>query len=1209
MRRTICMLSIMLFAICSLQLWGQNVSSALQGTVVDSTNAVVVGASVQVVNQGTGLERTVDTNSKGTFRYSQLPPGVYQINVKASGFKSYSQKDITLVGSETRDLGNMKLDIGNATEQVEVSAEVTPVQVASSEKSTSIDPKEMQNQTVRGRDMVAFMDMIPGLVDTDSQAKAGGNADRNVSSTEALAGVTLNGADAWHINFTVDGVPVMDNTNQKMHYEPNVDSIQEMKVMSSSYQAEFGRNSGGTITIVTKGGSNQFHGSGWYAHKHEQFNANTWANKDFASESDFTARTRNRSNVAGWTLGGPLYIPGKFNTQKNKIFFFASQEYTRQLVPSSSSTNDATFPTDAQADGNFSATVDSSGTPVALYYNNNGTRTLIPGCETTRSTDGGTCNLSGYGASTQGKSLLKWFNSYYGANAKTFPSANQYLYNWESPAVSGSHPRRNDMIRVDANVTSNLSAYFRWIQDIDSQVKHSMQGTMDVYPTVNNNPGHGYVGNATWTINPSTVNELSVGYDFSEDDWNLASSSGDVTSSILGVTMPFTTTVSNVTPDILSDIFFTSSIDNGPTRGGGSCTATPCNSAKWRPFKWGINENQHYWTISDNLSKTIKSHNLKAGIYIEIENKIKPGTQYYNGEFAFGSDQAGNVLDTGDGYANAYLGHFTAFQQASQRTVSHIDYTNFEWYVQDNWRVNSRFTLDAGVRFHHYTPFHDDNKSTAVFMTSKFDFSAIPDFNTDGTLACNGTGTNCNIKSGYYDNGMVVAGANGNSVNTYSTRWLAVAPRLGFALDVFGNGKTAVRGGFGLFFNRESGQLYDAGGNMNMAGQAPVLQNAALGWGTFTALSSMTSPVSAVSLTNWVGKTPLSNALNASFSVQQNLGHSFVMELSYIGAWAQNQPGTNSYNINPVPLWSCYNCSTSGTTSSTNYNMLRPYLGYKDIYMQDFDLYNNYHSLQGTLQRRFSNGLMVGVAYTLSKQLSLAKVDTLLTAQQNKALNYGGGPASTNLMINYNYDLPKLSKKLGDQAAAKYVGIITDNWTVSGITHFSTGTSYNVGCSTTATGYDGTGTGSSGDESTACDLVSNPKSNRGKLQFNPDAFTMAATHTLGNAGQYYLVGPGISNWDLTLRRNIPLGGEGRRKIVLEAAAYNLFNHAQFTTVNYSITFACENGSIENNNSCSGSWSNSASTISTTGKPGTGVGAYTTDTQQARMLGFNARVSF
>ena len=1199
-------LTLLLCVLCTIPLWAQNVSSSLQGTVVDSTNAVVVGANVVLSNQGTGGQRTGVTNAKGMFRFSELSPGTYSITVKMKGFKGYNLEKIVLVSSETRDLGNTQLEVGSATEQVTVNADITPVQTASSEKASTIDPNEMEHQAVRGRDMVAYMDLIPGLVDSPSTG-AGAPAGRNVTSTQALAGITINGADLGHINYTVDGVPAIDSSTQYLHYEPNVDSIQEMKVLTSNYQAEFGRNSGGTITIITKGGGKEFHGSGWFDHKHEQFNANTYFNDQAnAVKANSAPKSLYRYNVAGWSLGGPAYIPKKFNTKKDKIFFFATQEYTRQLVPASGGTTYATMPTAAQLKGDFTDVVNPSvraadGNAVPIYYNNNGTRTILPGCDSQRLLRGETCQIPDALMDTRGRAVLNWINSTRGASNDFTPTSGDYLNaaNWVTSGTSGEHPRRNDMIRVDTNITPNLSAYFRWIRDTDSQVKHEMQSTWDVWPVKSPNPGHGYVGNANWVINPTMVNELTIGKDWTAWGWEAMdpkSAEASIANLPLSYSIPFNTKVNGL-QSVLPNIYFTNSISSGPGGppggGGGTCSVTPCNAPQFNAFLWDYYNTQNYWTVSDNLSKVIGNHSMKAGLYLEKQNKIQPGVQNYNGKYAFGANtQLNDIHDAGDGYANAYMGNFAAYQQASGRTVADVNFWNIEWYIQDNWRVNKHLTLDIGVRFYHPTPYVDNANTISYFNPDKWTSANAPVLNPDGTVSCAGQSAGCSAT-----NGMVVNG------HPYFTKWLTVAPRLGFALDLFGNGKTAIRGGFGVFPNRESGQLFNGSSGMVMSGQAPVISTASLSWNTLNNLSSLTSPVSPIAVTTWQGKTPISKAFNASFGVQQNIGYNMVFDVSYVGAWAQNQP--LAVNINPVPLWSCYNCG------SYDQNLLRSYVGYQDVDIEEFIGYNNYHSLQSTLQRRFSDGLMVGVAYTMSKQLSLGSQDQLLSPSVNRERNYGGGPVGHNVMINYSYDIPSLSKKLSSQPGKALVGAVMDHWALSGITHLASGSAYTVGCSINGQ-YDGTGTPS---ETTRCDQLSNPSSGRGKLAFNPAAYTIAAAHTLGNAPQNNLVGPGIENFDVTLRKSIPLGGE-RRKLKLEAQAFNVFNHPQFKGVSSSLTFSCGadgRGMTNSKDGCTATdgWVLSTTGLSTTGKPGSGVGAYSSQsgTQEARIIGFNARIEF
>jgi hypothetical protein len=1185
------------------------------------------------------------------FRFTELQPGTYKVNLKAKGFKSYAEKEIVLVGSETRDLGSIQLQVGSATEEVTVNAEITPVQLASSENSATIDTDTVKEQAIRGRDMVALMDFVPGLVDNLSSSSGGaGNATgREVTSSQALQGITINGADLGHINYTVDGVPALDTTLQYLHYEPNIDSIQELKVMTSDYQAEFGRNSGASITVITKGGGKQFHGSGWYSHRHEQFEANTWAN-------DYTdaAKSPDRSNVAGWSLGGPVYIPGKFNTAKNKLFFFASQEYTRQLVPNSNPPGYATFPSSDVVNGDFSnITLFQGGSwnPVPIYYPDASSpsgRSVIPGCEATRIPTADTCIITSY-MNPSGQKLLSWDNSTadlskYGVNPTP---TNQD--NWYSSGTSGSHPRRNDMIRIDVNPKSNVSGYFRWIRDTDTQVKHNMQSTQDVWPIFSTNPGHGYAGNVTWTISPTMVNELTIGKDWNEWGWNAMDPSSAASSLVdlpLSYTINFNTSV-NGYQSVMPNHTYGSS-GGGPGGGGpggggpggpppggggpgggggggGSCTTTPCNTPNFHPFLWDIADAQNIWTVTDNLSKTLGAHNVKVGIYVEKQNRAQAGVQQYNGSYGFGTSGTApnaNSLDAGDGFANAYMGHFASFSQSNGRTVGDVNYWNVEWYAQDNWRVNRRLTLDAGVRFYHLSPYTDNNKEEAYFDPDKYNPGSVPTFTTDDTLHCSATDltSNCSVFSvangaTVYDNGMVRVGTNGVPLNTYYTKWLTITPRLGFALDLFGNGKTAVRGGFGMFANRETGQTFIGSSGGTMAGQAPVLGSVSLGWNTFDSLSGAASPIGPSTLYNWEKKSGNTQALNGSFGVQQNLGHNLVLDLSYVGAWTQNSP--ISVNTNTVPLWSCFstpqgspdagqyhpnatfNCKSSGAqTVNQLYDTHRQYQGYEAIYMTDFVGRNNYQSLQATLQRRFSNGVMLGAAYTLSKQLSLGTIDPLLSPADNLQRNYGGGPAGSNLMINWAYSVPSLSKKLGDSAGLKVLGAVTDNWSLSGITHVASGGAIAVSCGfANGVNYDQTGTS---DEAARCDLVGNPHQKSGKLIFNPAAYTVAAAGTLGNApNNTNILGPGQQNWDAAVRKSFPLGGDSRRKLRIEATASNVFNHPQFTGVSSSLTFAqTPNG-----------WSDGATQFSSTGKPNTGVGAYSSSTYPPRILGFDARIEF
>ncbi len=251
-------------------LFAQTVSSSLEGVVVDPADAAVANAPVTLTSNDTNATRTANTDNTGTYRFQNIDPGTYTLTVKAPGFKAETQTGIVVSASETHNGGKMVLQLGSVSESVSVTAEVAQVQLESSEKSQTVDSAALDDLTLKGRDLFGYMKLVPGVIDT--------SASRDVTSPGAIGGITINGNTSAK-NFTVDGITDMDTgSNGTLHYEPNLDSIQELKVLTSNYQAEFGRNSGGTITGVTKNGTQEFHGTGAWNHRHEEFNADSWAN-------------------------------------------------------------------------------------------------------------------------------------------------------------------------------------------------------------------------------------------------------------------------------------------------------------------------------------------------------------------------------------------------------------------------------------------------------------------------------------------------------------------------------------------------------------------------------------------------------------------------------------------------------------------------------------------------------------------------------------------------------------------------------------------------------------------------------------------------------------------------------------------------------------------------------------------------------------------
>jgi len=350
LRRTA--LSICLVLVASACSFAQTVTGSLVGIVTDPAGSVIPDVKIQLTNQGTSATSTATADSSGIFRFPNLLPATYSISVQANGFKTRIVKDIIVGLSENRDLGRLALDIGNVTEEITVTAEVTPIQTSTAERSSVIEGNQLNSEAIRGREMMSYMRMLPGVVDT--------TVGRDATGGSVLGGLTFNGSTGI-TGFMVDGVSDIDSgcSNCFTHFEPNIDSIAEIKVLTSNYQAEFGRNAGGAVMVVTKSGTQQFHGSGWWTHRHEEFNAN-----DFFNNITGLPRSRYRYNIAGFSLGGPVFIPNHFNIGKTKLFFFVSQEYTRQLANFSNQYR--SMPTALERSGDFSKSVNGSNALIVV---------------------------------------------------------------------------------------------------------------------------------------------------------------------------------------------------------------------------------------------------------------------------------------------------------------------------------------------------------------------------------------------------------------------------------------------------------------------------------------------------------------------------------------------------------------------------------------------------------------------------------------------------------------------------------------------------------------------------------------------------------------------------------------------------------------------------------------------------------------------------
>jgi hypothetical protein len=1127
--------------------FGQTISSSIVGTVVDPANAIVPAAEVQLTDTRTGAIRTATTDSSGLFRFPNVLPTTYTLTIKASGFKTRIERGIELTSSETRDLGNVTLEIGSMTEQVSIMAEATPVQVASSERSQTVTGQQLNDITLKGRDLFGYLRSVPGVVDT---------ANRDVTSPNGFGNITINGNTSAK-NFTVDGITDVDTgSNGTIHYEPNIDAIEELKVLTSNYQAEFGRNSGGTITVVTKSGTQSFHGTAAWNHRHEGFNANLWSNNRNGRNALGVPNSQispYRFNVETYSIGGPVFIPKVFNTEKKKLFFFWSQEYTGQFV--SGGTQNKYTPSALERGGDFSQSLQNNGALIVINDPTTGApfpQNRIPSNRIDKT----------------GQAMLNYFPMPNFVGTGTLTNVVNYF-----EAASATHPRRNDVLRVDTYITPKINGYFRYINDHDDmialyqgvQFSRGTGGTLGdagIAPIDHPNPGHGYSGTMTWSISPTTINEATVGKSWNTWSWYTTDAYKSMDRALvnnpallfaLPTQNPPGVSPTNGYQNLMPQMSFGSPPNNSMTFTRNSTSA-------------GAYENFNtIWTIQDNLSKVIGKHTIKTGVYIEHNQKIQPSGGGYSGNYNFSPDTNNGVNNTGDGYANALLGYVDSYSQQTARAVFNVWYWNVEGYVQDNWRVNRRLTLDYGVRLYHQTPQIDTNNTFSDFVPSQYSNTAVPRLYIPGTSngkrvaidPANGTVAPVAYiglfvpNSGNPASGYRLLGAGGNPSEPYHQKPIAPAARFGFAYDLKGDGKTAIRGGFGMFYNRLDGnQVY------GMSGQPPYAFTPQVNYTTFQQIASSggTLVFGPVGTTNtWPVGTdvPWDRVHNASLEVQHSIGQNFVVTAGYVGNWGYNQNLT--VNINPIPIGTRAPFNKANA-DSTNSNRTLPDIFLRTVFpnvntinTHNFVGHTNYHAFQSTVMRRFSHGMSVNLAYAWSRSMGTTSFNPVVP--NNEAWNYGrtGADRRHNLGLSYTYEIPSLGKKLN----SKLLGVFVDRWTLSGIAGMQSGAPFNPGgpnVNGTAPDYTGTP-----DVTARVNVVGDPFANVPAGYFyNPAAFAVPALGTvpvLGNlgGGSGVMSLPRVVNVDATMTKFIPVFGE-RRGLRLQVQAYNVFNHPEYNSV-------------------------------------------------------------
>ena len=1105
------LLVILTIVVCGV---AQETGGTITGTVTDASGAVVPDAKVTITNTDTGIvARDIQTTKVGTYTAARLPIGHYSVTVTANGFQKTTVKNI-----EVNVADNIKTDVslkvGNAGDTVEVTADALEVQTQEASNGTLVSGTQIRELSLNNRNYEQFVAMVPGVSFGGSDQLYIGTT--NPSGQTNTVSFSINGnrnsANLW----TVDGADNVDRGSaQTLLNYPSIDAIAELKVMRNIYSSEYGRAAAGNVNVVTKSGTKDYHGNIYEFVRNDIFNANSYINN-----ARNIKRPPLRYNDYGYTFGGPVGIPGLWKPKDPKTFFFWSQEWRKQSVPGNFT---AIVPTAAEKAGNFTA-------PVCVTPGN-----FSSSCA------GGTL---GTNVAAIDPTAQKYINAIWaGVPDPSDPTTHQLFGTRQS-----TFNHRQELIRVDHTFSPKWSVMFRFLNDHIPTVEPGGLFTNAALPGVANtstdSPGRSYVAKTTNTFGTML---MEVGY---------AKSYGAIVSRITGLIGQ---------PDLINQpLAFASTLNRISsltyTNGASSVTG-------FGPYD-DFNRNHNAFA---NFSKILSTHTLKWGVTYNHYQKTENASGNNAGTFNF--DAIGIPSSSSasarfqQAWANFLVGDVATYSQVSLDLTPDLQSNQFEWYLQDDWKVRPNFTINVGLRQSIYRQPHDENGLLTTFDPGLYDPSKAPVISptTGNITSCVSP---CDPLNGISINNQT--SPHGNKI-AGDSNW-NFAPRFGFAWDPFSNGRTAIRGGYGISYDSSLVGILE----QDTFANPPFLQSVSI---PNTALSNPTAGAPTISAAPVVLRgSPYQSDIpyvqSYSLDVQHSISPTMIAAVGYYGNLGRhllgivdlNQPQPGQIVIcNGTRLVTPATCGTTGVTGSANINALRPYKGYGSINTVLPIMTSNYSSLQASVQKRFKGASQMSVNYTWSKGLTTSQTDRSSAVQNTYCIHCDYGPSQLDrrhiFNANYVYELPWFATR------KDVLGWVLGNWQVSGITYFYTGLPLTV----TSSGVDPAGQGyniSTSSVSGRPDLIGNAVGPRGTdflsgpTWFNTGAFAnvcpasgLCANPRPGTSPRGVVYGPGFARWDLSLFKNFNFGE--RFKLQFRTEAFNVFNHTNpnaVSTVFGSATF-------------------------------------------------------
>lgn len=1175
--------------------WAQNVLGSISGTVTDESGASIKDASVTITNTDRNQSRVVTTNGAGTYTATSLPLGPYMVKIAATGFKTEVVTGLVLHANDALTI-NRQMAVGSSTQEVTVTADEVQLNLENGMSQGLINGTQIRELPLNNRNYEQLLLLQPGV-------SYGGASDQLYigvslpSGTSNQVQFSINGSRPTSNNWTVDGADNVDRgANLTLLTYPSVDAIAEFKTLRGTYLAQFGRNASAQIDVITRSGTNAFHGSAYEFFRNDIFNANAYFNK----VSTLVQRPLLRYNDFGYTIGGPVRIPRVYDG-RDKTFFFFSQEFRRVI---NYATVTALLPTNAEMSGDFTQGF-TNGTnaqgPTAVctsYVQNqaNATYTCNYGTKLT--------NISPTAQAYIKDIYSKLPQPNVAANLAAGIDPHSYIYNQRNVFNN-----TQELVRID-QVLGKLNLFYRYLHDSLPSEEPGGLFTGSALPGVATTstrvPGTQHLGHATYTFTPTLLADVGYAYSY-----------GGVLSSPIGLG------ASNNSPDIKPALpFATSGVPSStalniiPSVNIAGLTGVANNGV--------YDDTNHNHNVYGSVTKTLGRHTFKTGFtynhYEKHENALgnPTSTVFPQGLFAFTNSgvatptaaqaaaAGGAVPSQADAsFANFLLGNVNnSFQQASAALTVNIVQNLIEAYMQDDWKASPRLTLNLGVRYSYFAQPTDSNHLLNNFDPAAFNPASAMTVSSTGVLClptvatcANANGLNLGHANPTGDplNGMIL-GTPGNygHASPYGAKVATAqkgnfAPRLGFAYDVFGNGKTALRGGFGMAYDQSQVHPYENGGFSNL----PYVNQPTIPITTFDNPGGGAAKINTAlpSIQGFSVNYQTPYTMQYSLDVQQAITSTFMLDVGYFGSMSRHLQGVVDMNtLQPGAFLSKglsqYAVCTTGfiaTTCEQQLNQIRPYPGYLNVNITSTIFTANYNGLQMKTTKRFSGKSYIDANYTWSRALTNALNDYSTAPQNVYNINgdYGRAVYDRTNILTFDgvYELPWYRNQAG------LAGHLVGGWELTGLYTINSGLPLTVTlssgggticytCSATAsqTSILGLPNGGQVNDSAGLGIMNgpDPASLRPNQVLDPNNGYGQRIHTrlnwfyrpafvsptanavqVGNEKRGAINGPGFNRLDVGIFRNFKI----HESLVfqLRGSAYNALNHTNFQGVSTSGT--------------------------------------------------------